>query len=63
MSPRGGARPGAGQPPIAGIPKTERVQLLMTEAQRAEIEAAVPSDEPVGPWIVDAAIMRARGGT
>ena len=52
-----------GQPPIAGTPKTERLQLALTEAQRAEIEAAVPDDEPVGPWIVEAALMRARRET
>lgn len=58
---RGGRRPGAGQPPIAGMPQTERFELRMTEAERAEIEAAVPDGDPVGRWIVAAALMRARG--
>jgi len=57
---RGGARPGAGQPPVAGQPQTERIGLKLTEAERAEIEAAVPNDRPVGRWIVEAAIMRSR---
>jgi len=57
---RGGRRPGAGQPPVAGVPQTERFGLKMTEAERAEIEAAVPAGRPVGRWIVEAALMRAR---
>ena len=57
---RGGARPGAGQPPVAGQPQTERIGLKLTEAERAEIEAVVPEDRPVGRWIVEAAIIRAR---
>lgn len=60
---RGGYRPGSGQPPIAGTPQTERIGLALTEAQRAEIEAAIPDGHPVGPWIVEAALMRARNGT
>jgi hypothetical protein len=32
----------------------------MTKAEREEIEAAVPEGKPVGRWIVDAAIARAR---
>jgi hypothetical protein len=59
---RGGARPGAGQPPVAGVRQTERIHLKLTEAERAEIEAAVPEGRPVGRWIVEAAIMRARSG-
>lgn len=57
---RGGARPGAGKPPVAGQPQTERIGLKLTEAERAEIEGAVPDDQPVGRWIVEAAIIRAR---
>lgn len=57
---RGGRRPGAGQPPKYGTPMTERLGLVMTEAERAEIEAAVPDGQPVGRWIVDAALLRAR---
>lgn len=60
---RGGARPGSGQPPIAGTPQTERIGLKLTEAERAEIEAAIPDGKPVGRWIVEAALMRARNGT
>lgn len=56
----GGARPGAGQPPVAGQPQTERINLRLTESERAEIEAAVPTGAPVGRWIVEAAVMRAR---
>lgn len=58
----GGRRPGSGKPPLAGTPQTERIGLRLTEAQRAEIEAAVPEGEAVGPWIVEAALMRARSG-
>lgn len=61
MSPRGGRRPGAGQP-RRDPPLTERMSLEMSEADRAEIEAAVPADRKVGPWIVEAAVMRARSG-
>jgi len=49
-----------GQPPTRGLPQTERMTLRLTEAERAEICAAVPDDAPVGPWIVEAAVMRAR---
>jgi hypothetical protein len=56
------ARRTRGQPPKYGAPMTERMGLTMTEAERAEIEAAVPDDEPVGRWIVEAALRRARGG-
>jgi hypothetical protein len=63
VSPRGGYRPGSGQPPIAGTPQTERIGLKLTEGERAEIEAAIPDGHPVGRWIVEAALMRARGGT
>ena len=57
---RGGPRPGAGQPPVAGLRQSERLTIRLTEAERAEIEAAVPEDHPVGRWIVEAAVMRAR---
>ena len=60
MSPRGGARAGSGQPPKRGQPQTERMTLRLTEQERAEIEAAVPADQPIGPWIIEAALMRAR---
>lgn len=49
-----------GQPPTRGMKQTERMTLRLTEAERAEICAAVPADEPVGPWVIDAALMRAR---
>lgn len=39
---------------------TERIPLMMTEAERAEIEAAVPDGHPVGRWIVNAALEKAR---
>lgn len=58
--PRGGARTGAGRPPKYGTPAEERMGLALTEAERAEIEAAVPHGEPVGRWIVEAALARAR---
>ena len=61
MTSHGGCRPGSGQPPTRGAKQTERLSLAMTEAERAEIEAAVPEDEPLGPWIIEAALMRARG--
>ena len=60
---RGGRRPGAGQPPKYGVAMTERMGLVMTEAERAEIEAAVPDGCPAGRWIVEAALMRARSGS
>lgn len=56
-------RRGPGQPPKYGAKLTERQGLCMTEAERAEIEAAVPDGNPVGRWIVDAAIERARRET
>lgn len=58
---RGGARSGAGRLPLAGQSQTERIGLKLTEAERAEIEGAVPEDRTGGRWIVEAAIMRARG--
>jgi hypothetical protein len=60
MSPRGGYRPDSGQPPIGGVPQTERIGLKLTEGERAEIEAAIPDGHPVGRWIVEAALTRAR---
>lgn len=55
-------RPGAGQPPVRGQPQTERLpSIKCTEAELAEIQAAA-GDEPLGPWIVEAALMRARRG-
>jgi hypothetical protein len=52
---------GPGQPPKYGARLSERIGLVMTEAERAEIEAAVPDGHPTGRWIVEAAVMRARG--
>lgn len=60
MSPHGGRRPGSGQPPIAGVPQTERIGLWMTTAERGEIEAAVPEGSSRSRWIVEAALLRAR---
>lgn len=60
MTSHGGRRPGSGQPPIAGTPQTERIGLKLTEAEHAEIVAAVPDGYPVSRWIVEAALMRAR---
>ncbi len=57
----GGARRGAGQPPVRGMPQTERVGLRLTEAELAEIRDAVPKGVKLGPWIIEAALMRARG--
>lgn len=55
-------RPGAGRPPIRDSAQTERLpSIKCTEAELAEIQAAA-GDEPLGPWIVEAALMRARGG-
>jgi hypothetical protein len=56
----GGPRPGSGQPPVAGQPQSERVNLRLTEAELAEISAAIPEDEAMGRWIVGAALSRAR---
>jgi LmbE family N-acetylglucosaminyl deacetylase len=53
-------RRGPGQPPKYGAPMTVRQGVCMTEAEREEIAAAVPDGHPVGRWIVDAAIERAR---
>lgn len=57
---RGGVRAGAGQPPIAGVPQTERIPLNMTEAERAEIEAAVPPGKSRNRWIVESMLKIAR---
>jgi hypothetical protein len=54
-------RRGAGQPPVRGTKQTERLHLKLTEAELAEIQDAA-GDEPLGPWIVEAALRRARGG-
>lgn len=56
------AHRGPGQPPKYGVRMRERIGLVMTEAARAEIEAAVPDGESRSAWIVGAALMRARGG-
>lgn len=57
---RNSLRPGPGQPPTRGQPQTERITLRCTEAERAEINAAIPDGQPEGPWIIEAAVMRAR---
>lgn len=62
MTSHGGRRPGAGQPPVAGTPQTERIGIKLTEAQYAEIVAAVPEGQSLNRWIIEAALMRARGG-
>jgi hypothetical protein len=56
---RGGRRSGSGREPVAGQRQTERIGLTLTEAELAEILAAVEG-EPVGRWIVRAALDRAR---
>ena len=56
MSPRGGKRPNqTGRPPRAGIPARERVTVWMTEAERAELEAALHDNETA------ASFLRAQG--
>lgn len=52
---------GPGRYPIAESRKKPR-SIQASDGQWAEICAAVPADEPVGPWVIDAALMRARGG-
>lgn len=56
----GGCRPGAGQPPLAGVRQTKRIELKLAEPEYAEILGAVPDGYPVRRWIVEAALMRAR---
>lgn len=56
----GGTRRGRGQPPTRGVAQTERLTVRLTEAERAEIEAAVPDGVSVSWWIVEAALDRAR---
>lgn len=60
MSPRGGRRPGSGQPPKYGMPMTVRREVKLTEADDAEITAAVPEGFSWARWVVEAALMRAR---
>lgn len=61
-SSHGGRRPGAGQPPLAGVRQTKRIELKLAEPEYAEILAAVPDGQAVSRWIVEAALARARGG-
>ena len=58
----GGRRPGAGQPAKYGTPMTERLGLTMTEAEAAEIYAAIPDGAPRGRWIVETVLVAIRGG-
>jgi hypothetical protein len=55
------ARPGAGHPPVRGQPQTERIGLKLTKLELEEIKIAADR-QPLGPWIVEAALRRARGG-
>lgn len=52
-------RPGAGRPPVRATAQTERLHLRLTEAELAEIRDAA-GEEPLGPWVVEAALRRAR---
>jgi hypothetical protein len=54
-------RVGAGHPPVRGVAQRERLHLKLTEAELAEIQVAA-GEEPLGPWIIEAALRRARGG-
>src|SRR4051812_12279534 len=54
-------RAGAGHPPVRGVAQRERLHLKLTEAELAEIQAAA-GEGPLGPWIIEAALRRARGG-
>ena len=60
MTTHGGRRPGSGQPPKYGTAMTERLGLTMTEAERAEIEAAAPAGTPLGRFVIDCALARIR---
>jgi hypothetical protein len=40
----------------------ERWELKLTEADAAEIQAAIPDGYPRGRWVVEAALARARRG-
>lgn len=51
-----------GRPPVRGSPQRIRKQLKLTEAEWAEISACIPDGEPEGPWIIEAALRRARTG-
>lgn len=57
---RGGARIGAGRKPAAGLAQTERINLSLTEAELAEISAAVPAGKTVGRWVIEQALGSAR---
>jgi hypothetical protein len=57
----GGPRPGSGPKPKYGGKLTERWQIDLTEADAAEITAAIPEGEARSRWVVEAALRRARG--
>ena len=52
-----------GRPPNAGVPQTERLGLTLTRPELDEIATAVPAGDTRGRWVVEAALMRARGAT
>lgn len=58
--PGGIDRTNSGRPPLGDAAQHARITLRCTESERAEIDAAIPTDQPEGPWIIEAALMRAR---
>lgn len=60
MSPHGGRRARAGRKPT-GVPPRRAIQVLLTEAERAEIETAAMFDErETSTWMREASLAKAR---
>ena len=53
--------PRTGRPLAAGTPRTERIHVLASEAERAELEAAArAADMPLGEYLRETGLQRAR---
>lgn len=59
MSRHGGRRPNAGRPPDSGQPRTNRIDIRVSEQELAELLDAA-GQEPLTGWIRERALEAAR---
>lgn len=57
--PHGGRRDGAGRKPIGASARRNRIEVKASDEELAEVSAAA-GDAPLGPWLIEAGLKRAR---